>query len=390
MLHGIHKSAFVRLSGCCVDRAHGGYVERFGWDGAPIDPGFKRTRVLARQCYVFSQVALGGVPEAHEAARVGAEFLLQRARREDGQFVSVLASDGTVLDPAADLYDIAFALFAMAWWFRLTGDARVIGAARRSLAHLDRHMRSPTGLGFLSREGAAGGHHQNPHMHLFEALVFLCAFTGQAAARAMADELFALARNVLIDPQTGTLAEEFGPNWQRGDSAGDVRIEPGHHYEWAWLLTRYGALAAEPRALALADGLFIFARRHGHDPVTGLIVDALDQYGRVMAGDLRIWPNLEYIKALVAMRERGDGRAAWCDVELALAARRVSACFLTRQDDGPAAALPDGLWIDYLHGGTLKPKCDHVPASTLYHITCAYCEAMRHAAGHDPFSGLPW
>lgn len=365
-------------------------MERFGWDGAPIDPGFKRTRVLARQCYVFSHVAIGGVAQARQAAQVGADFLLERARRADGQFVSVLTSDGEVLDPAADLYDIAFALFAMAWWFRLTGDARAIAASERSLAHLDGHMRSPSGRGFLSREGDAAAHQQNPHMHLFEAVVFLCAFTGHAGARAMADELFALAMDALIDPATGTLAEEYGPDWQRGDAAGQVRIEPGHHYEWAWLLTRYGVLADDPRAFALAERLFAFARRYGHDPATGLIVDALDQHGRVIGADLRIWPNLEYIKALVALGERHDARAPWCREELGRAAQRISARFLTPQADGPAAALPEGLWIDYLHGATLKPKCDHVPVSTLYHLTCAYSEAMRAAAGHDPFSGLPW
>lgn len=364
-------------------------MERFDWDGAPLDPGFKRTRVLARQCYVFSHAAIGGVEEAREAARAGAEFLLAHALRGDGQFVSVVASDGAVLDPTADLYDIAFGLFAMAWWFRLTGDPRAIDVAETSIAHVDRHMRRPSGRGFVAREGDAGPCLQNPHMHLFEALIFLCAFTGRTAPRDMADELFALAEDVLVDPASGALAETFDAT---GDAAatGAARIEPGHQYEWAWLLNRYGALAGQPRAPALADRLFAFARQHGHDPETGLIVDAVDGHGRVIAGDFRIWPNLEYLKALVSLRERGDGRADWCDAEIERTAQRVSRWFLRPRPDGPAVALPDGFWIDYLNGGSMTPRCDHVPASTLYHITCAYSELMRHKAGHDPFSGLPW
>jgi mannose/cellobiose epimerase-like protein (N-acyl-D-glucosamine 2-epimerase family) len=382
--------ALPALPALALDERQGGYVERFDWSGAPLDPGFKRVRVTGRQIYVFAHAALGGVPGASEAASHGAAFLKNRCLTADGQFASRLTTAGAMLDATADLYDIAFGLFALAWWHRLTGEAQAVEMAEASMAHLCDAMRSPSGRGFLAREGDAGPHRQNPHMHLFEAAIFLSAFTGSGKARSLADELFDLMKTTLFDPATGTLPELFDAAWRPDAGSGAIRVEPGHHYEWVWLLCRYGELAGEPEAFTIADRLFAFAQAHGHDPATGLIVDAVDPAGKVLAGDLRIWPNTEYLKAQVAMRER-LGQGPGCD-DTALAANltRIFRHFLTPQATGPAAGLRDGLWIDYLEHPSLKPKCDHVPVSTMYHIMFSFTEVLRHAAGHHPFSGHPW
>ena len=165
-------------------------------------------------------------------------------------------------------------------------------------------------------------------MHLFEAAIFLTAFTGSGKARALADELFDLTKNSLYDPATGTLAEFFDAEWRQDATAGPIRVEPGHHYEWVWLLCRYGELADHPEAFAIADRLFAFAQAHGHDPATGLIVDAVDPLGRVLAGDLRIWPNTEYLKAQVAMRERWGEGPGFDDAAMAENLARVFRHFL--------------------------------------------------------------
>lgn len=372
------------------DVRQGGYVERFDWSGAPLDPGFKRVRVTGRQIYVFAHAAIGGDAAARAAAAHGVDFLKGRCLRADGQFASRLTTSGAMLDDTADLYDIAFGLFALAWWHRLSGDPEAVEIAEASMAHLCRTMRSPSGRGFIAREGDAGPHQQNPHMHLFEAAIFLTAFTGSAAARALADELFALASTSLFDPATDTLPEFFDGAWRPDASAGPIRVEPGHHYEWVWLLSRYGELAACPAAFDIADRLFAFAQLHGHDPATGLILDAVDTAGHVLAGDLRVWPNTEYLKAQVAMRERHGAGAGFDDAALADNVARIVRHFLTPKESGPACVMPWGLWVDYLESPSLRPKCDHIPASSLYHIFFGFTELLRHAGDHSRFSGKPW
>ncbi|CUS46897.1 Mannose-6-phosphate isomerase [hydrothermal vent metagenome] len=339
---------------------------------------------------MFAHAAIGGTSGAHEAASHGVDFLKSNCLRTDRQLASRLATSGAMLDATADLYDIAFGLFALAWWHKLSGDTQAVEIAEASLTHLLDTMRSPSGRGFLAREGDTGPHQQNPHMHLFEAAIFLSAFTDSRKARTLAGELFDLAKNSLFDPATGTLPEFFDAEWRPDARSGAIRVEPGHHYEWVWLLCRYGELTDEPEAFAIADRLFAFAQAHGHDPATGLIRDAVDPTGRVLAPDLRIWPNTEYLKAQVAMRERLGEGPGFDDTALAANLARIFRHFLTPQASGPAARLPSGLWIDHLEHPTLNPRCDHVPASTTYHIMFGFTEVLRYAAGHGPFSGNPW
>ena len=365
-------------------------IERFDWHGRAVDPGFRRIRVMGRQSYVLCHAALGGNEGTRRLASVAIAALMDHGIGSDGQFLCRVRSDGSVLNAAPDLYDIAFGLFAMAWWYRLSGDERAIAIAERSIEHLRAEMTSPTGLGFVSRAGQTRLLEQNPHMHLFEAATFLAAFTRRPAFKVLADELYELADTVLFDAETGTLPEFFDADWRPIARNGVVRIEPGHHYEWVWLLHRYARLARRPGALGMADQLFAFAQQHGHDDTTGLVYDAVDRYGNPVETDLRIWPNTEFLKAQVAMQEAHGQGPGFDDSAIMHNVQRVRDYFLTRQPQGPAAVLGEGWWIDHLEGAGLRPKSDHVPASTLYHIFFAFTELLRHRAGHDPFSGLPW
>lgn len=365
-------------------------IERFDWHGRAIEPGFRRIRVMARQTYVLCHAALGGNADARRHAAVVAAALIERGVGADGQFYSRLSPDGAVLDPDPDLYDIAFGLFAMAWWYRLTREDRAIAVAERSLGRLRTGMASASGKGFLASPLGPPSHQQNPHMHLFEAAIFLTVFTKRSEFRALADELFELAESALFDATTGTLPEFFDAAWRPAGENGSFRVEPGHHYEWVWLLHRYSELASQPRAIAIAEKLFAFAQKHGHDEATGLVLDAVDQHGRPIATDLRIWPNTELLKAQVVMQESYGTGPGFDDSAIVDNVQRIRDYFLTRQTDGPAAVLREGWWIDHLEGDSYRPKCDHVPASTLYHIFFGFTELLRHRVGHSPFSGLPW
>lgn len=364
-------------------------VERFGWSGRPIEPGFRRVRVMARQTYVLSHAAIGGNSSAAAAAPRAARALIERGIN-NGQFHCRLAPDGAVLDSTADLYDIAFGLFAMAWWYRFSGDEGALSVAERSIADLRSTLASSSGKGFVARAGHTGPHEQNPHMHLFEAAIFLAAFSERPVFRALADELFALAEDVLFDPSTSTLAEFFDDEWRPMAIDGSVRVEPGHHYEWVWLLHRYGALADQPRAFAIADQLFDFALRHGHDPYTGLVLATVSPNGDSIGTDLRAWPNTEFLKAQIAMRERKGNGPRFNDAAIDANLNRIWGYFLRSRRDHPAAELEEGLWIDCVEAGSYRAKGDHIPASTLYHLFFGFSELLRHRGGHAHFSGLPW
>lgn len=363
-------------------------VERFGWDGRTLDPGFRRVRVIGRQLYVLARAACGEVEIAGELAERTAEALMRHGVGGDGQFFSRLAADGTALDLTADLYDIAFALFGLAWWYRYSSDPRAIELATASVSHLRENMRSPSGSGFVDRVPGSGMHLQNPHMHLFEAAIFLAVFSGGEMFRSLADELFELARARLIDRPSGTLAEEFDADWRPlAGPGGKVKIEPGHQFEWAWLLDRYAILSGEREALSLARTLYDFAYEHGRDPESGLIFDAVCMDGEPLETNLRIWPNTEFLKAQAAMAERASQPYLGA-IEATIA--RIWRHYLAPvRVDGRTRVAP-GFWIDYLRADARTLNCDHVPASTMYHIMFAFSEAIRLRDNQHPFEVRGW
>ena len=70
------------------------------------------------------------------------------------------------------------------------------------------------------------------------------------------DEIAHLCMNQFIDQETGVLREFFDSGWQpmRGD-LGKV-VEPGHLFEWAWLLVRWSNLRGKKSAISVAKKLF--------------------------------------------------------------------------------------------------------------------------------------
>lgn len=389
-LFGFICKSLTNLHPVVIDHGTGVFAERLDWNGAAMEPQFRRVRVMARQTYVFAHAAIGGLDAARPLAAKGARFLLDHCRSNDGQFLCRVSPEGALLDATHDLYDIAFGLFALAWWYRLSGEEEALDAAAASVRQLGR-LRTPSGHGYIARAATGPApYQQNPHMHLFEAALFLGAFSGRQEFRDLADELFCLAEQRLFVADLGILPEFFDADWQPDRSKGGIVVEPGHHYEWAWLLSRYGALSGNDRAYGIASALFDFAHTHGHDPATGLIFDAVDERGRPTATDFRIWPNLEYLKAQIALREQRPDDARVSDEAMDATVERILRHFLSPTSEGPAKTLPEGLWIDYLDGRSLLPRSDHIPVSTLYHIMFAFTEFLRHRAGHAAYSGQPW
>jgi N-acylglucosamine 2-epimerase/mannose-6-phosphate isomerase len=347
-----------------MDKANGGYVEHFDLDARPVDPGFKRVRVIGRQIYVFSHAAMLGWSQGRACADAGVEFLLRHGwQGPDAGWARRLSANGEVLDPTPDLYDIAFVLFALGWHSRLTGDSSLRGHAERTLDFLDAHMRHPAG-GFLHEKPATGHRQQNPHMHLLEALLVWCKLPDAGRFEALAREIVGLFQSRFFDATTRTLAEFFNEQLQRADGDAGRIIEPGHQLEWAWILADARQLLGLDTA-ATAEGLIGFAEEFGVDPVSGVTYNQVRDDGVPLDTGSRSWPNTERMKAAVAAFELfgRDPRPVLAQSSNALFQR-----YLT----GPVP----GTWIDAFDGAG-QPTVDKIPTSTLYHVFLAFAETVR-------------
>ena len=91
------------------------------FDGRPIIGAPRRTRVQARQVYVFCEAVALGWPEKENGgaavARRGLDALIRDYRREDGLWVRALNDAGAVTDPTPDLYDLAKYIHTWTSWF---------------------------------------------------------------------------------------------------------------------------------------------------------------------------------------------------------------------------------------------------------------------------------
>lgn len=344
------------------DSARGGFVERLGADGAPDCEAPRRLLVQARQIYCFAKAAqLGWYPAGREVALNGLEYMLAKARRSDGKpgFVSSLAADGSVVSAYRDTYDHAFVLLALATVYQLDHDSQVRTEIDSVLEFLDGDLKSEHG-GYLEGKPTTFPRRQNPHMHLFEAMIALFDATHESAFQNRAGEIFCLFVMHFYDPKMQILSEYFEDDWSKILPA---RIEPGHQAEWVWLLKGFERITGCPTT-KYRSALLRSAMRY-RDVRTGCLVDEGDVEGRITKSSGRCWPQTEIAKAWMAEAEAGDLGAA---EEARLALVRLERYYLRHPVRGG--------WHDRFDS---SDDADRAPilASSFYHVLCAIAEADR-------------
>jgi mannose/cellobiose epimerase-like protein (N-acyl-D-glucosamine 2-epimerase family) len=346
------------------DRASQTFCERIRQDGSPDLDAPRRSRVQARQASVFAIAGdLGWDGPWREAVEAGARAVVDRCLRNDGGVNHMLGPDGRAVDNRRDLYNTAFAIFGLAHAGRALKKTAHIAEAERLVNWLEQTWALPQG-GFQEGDVAhAPPRRQNPHMHLFEAFLALHAATNNPAHLARANAIANLFDSMLYDAASGTLPEYFGDAWQplAGDK-GRIR-EPGHHFEWTWLLEQ-NRLTGGKDMSAAAKRLLAFGEQHGVDAASGLIFDEVDTDGAPLKRVSRLWPHTERIKGNLAVWRRTNDNHA---LARALAAYDVLSMYL----DTPVA----GLWRDRREvGGDFVDE--PAPASSFYHIILALKELI--------------
>ncbi len=338
-----------------------GFSEQFQLDGSPSPVGFKRMRVQARQIYVFSHAQILGWTGGAALATDAHAFITRHGLRDDGAWVRTMGRAGGVLDATADLYDLAFVLFALAWYARASGESQPLAQARRTAEWIRANMGAALGGGYYNTLPVEPGHRQqNPHMHLLEACLALFETSGDAYYAEMAHELLALFQARLHDPASGTLGEFFDDTLTAPPGPLGDHIEPGHQYEWVWLLDQCNRLlgtAAEPQI----SQLYAFAEAHGRDPSGVAVLDVVGRTGAVRHASSRLWPQTEALKAHAAMTRRG----------MMVDARITTG--LTHLMDRHLTGAPRGMWREHFDAQGL-PMGDKIPASTFYHLFMAYAD----------------
>jgi mannose/cellobiose epimerase-like protein (N-acyl-D-glucosamine 2-epimerase family) len=348
-----------------VDHDGGGFHESLQLDGTPSGEA-RRARLYPRQIYAFSVAGtLGWSGPAADAVRQGVQALLAQYRRPDGLYRTLVAPNGAPLVERAVLYDQAFVLLGLAGAHRTLAEEMACDGARELLTRLDATLRNPR-CGFEESAPRSLPLLANSHMHLLEACLEWMDRDVDRRWSELAEEIVELALRRFQDPASGFIREFFDGDWSAIPGADADVVEPGHQYEWAWLLLRWSQRVHNPRAFQLALELIDRAEDRGVDPARGVAINALFGDGRTRDARARLWPQTERIKAACLAASR-TGQSRYADV--AAAATRSLMKYL----DTPTP----GLWRDTMdEGGAFVEQL--VPASSFYHIVSAALQLQRY------------
>ncbi len=339
------------------DRSRGVFEERLTVDGRKIENTPRRLMVQARQLHVYTIAEdRGWLSGAKDDLVRAAENMVHDYFEADGSPGWAMAVDtkGSIVDARRDFYAHAFSLLGLAAACKLTKDAKYLELADRTLVFLDSHMSCKPG-GYINCLPAKDGtRSQNPHMHLLEGLIALHDAAPDRGYLPRAAAIVQLFKDRFFQPRTGILAEHFAMDWSPLSGDRGRLFEPGHHYEWVWLLKNYSQRAGID-VMTYAKTLAQTAAAHG-TAQNGMLLSEVRDDGVVLNDSSRLWPHTEATRSALSL---GD----------------------------PAQA---DMWLDVLYNGFLKRGCpggwaehwdakgnslvNYMPASSLYHIVGAMAE----------------
>lgn len=262
----------------------------------PLPAQRYRAMACARQLYLFASL-IGQVPAAEERAAALFRSLQRHFHdAEHGGWFYSVDPQGAPLDTRKDLYTHAFILFACAHYWDKVREPLVESVLNASLEVIAQRFASGDGLydATLDRDWSSldSGPLQNPLMHLAEAFLATLSVREDLAVQQALVELCTAMQKRFVDPEQSVLME-------KPLGAVDNWFEPGHQFEWYFLLESSDLLRGSTLHASL-ERAFAFTEQLGVDQQTGAVRAMLDlgPNGGSRDATQRIWAQAEYLRAL--------------------------------------------------------------------------------------------
>lgn len=361
--HWIKNKALPLWLSVGIDPEIKANYEQLNRAGMPSVKSDIRVRVQARQVFVYAFAHYyQWCEQAEQIAQELQNFVERYCRNGESSapYVFTLDHRYKVIDTRVDLYDCSFFMLANAWYYRAFGDQEALQRAKNIFAFVEAKLSSSMG-GWLEGDYPHKIRRQNPHMHLLEAFIALYEATGDEQWLHQAQKIFELFKCYFYCEQTQVVREYFTLDWNKLDGDLGREVEPGHLFEWVWLLRKYSQITATP-VNDYANALYQKALRIGLDEI-GLVYDTVDAQGGLIKSTKRCWPLTEQIKAHVVQAQAGNQQAK----ELA---KKSIDCLFTYYLNVSSV----GGYIDQL-GEDNQIINDTIQASTMYHLVVAAREA---------------
>lgn len=344
-----------------VDASSGGFVEVLNQAGQPQEK-FRRARVQPRQIYSFAMAQqFGWQGDYQSIVRRGMDYFTEHYRRNDGLFRTLCDVNGATLENRAYLYDQAFALLSFALAAQSLNARSEFEPQALNLRNAIYKQLKTTEKGFITSDSSGGSketRESNPHMHLLEACIAWTKVGNDSGWTELVEEITDLAMEKFIQPN-GALKEFFTDDWQPAPGTPGRIVEPGHQFEWAWLLLQCNLTNGQRRRDA-ALKLIEIGETHGVRD--GVAINSLLDDFTIHDANARCWCQTERIKAAVLAAQITGEEKYW-----SMASDAIDG--LMRYLDTPVK----GLWLDVQQlGGSMVDAAS--PASSFYHIIAAIAQ----------------
>ena len=252
-----------------VDEEYGGYLTQFNENGEFEGNGTKYMVTQSRMVWGFSNLLEFAdeeqKPAMEKAARQGAKFLMEKFwDNVHGGYYWQLNRDGSVADPAKLVYGEGFAIYALAEYARVYGDAKALTFAEKGFDLLQLYCADTLRGGYyenierdwsISPAGAYAGDRKSLdiHMHLLEAFTTLYLATGKEIHGRKLKEVMDLIFRHMINCEKGYGLNQFDVEfnslpainilrtWNAERETNEVIATPsdttsyGHNVELSWL-----------------------------------------------------------------------------------------------------------------------------------------------------------
>lgn len=348
-IHGINKELNFSYESMTHD-----------WKNNPV--GRIRLLTQCRQLYTFSHAyQIKNTPEWQALLTPLFDFITTHYFLED-RWIFSLNDNFSVKDKHSDAYALAFVLLAFSHYYKVTRDERALVYIKKTHLFLLENMQAESG-GFYESYPIDFKQirRQNPHMHLLEGYIAAYEITQDQDYKKTIESLLSLAFEHFYDKNTKTLNEFFTKDWDNDPATGN-QVEPGHHFEWVWLLYQANRLLPNPDYTDLAQQLWITATRHGLAKNGGIYNQIDSETYLPIDKEKRIWPITEYLKAITVVP---IGKEEKVD-------RLEKALDFIQQ----FYFLPNGRWNEYLYEDN-TPKKYPLPGTSCYHVFLGVTEVLR-------------
>ncbi len=338
-----------------IDSETGSFIESLDADRRPTQMP-RRAMVQARQIYSYSEAIKMNILNHDQVAPIldrSVDFLLAQYSLPSGAFIYSVGVDGKPEAAQVELYTQAFVIFCLARAYEVLRQDKIKVAAKKLMNYLKSERLAPSG-GYTEIKNNQIVFQSNPHMHLFEALIEWMKVDSDLDWEAEAFSIFEICKKKFCVPGSNLIGEFFDENWMVLKNNGKFIFEPGHQYEWAWLMLEFKKVTGFD-VKEIPQQLFNLAEKYGRLNSSEFVIDEVWSDYSPKKKSSRFWPQCERIKTAVSLN--------------AYAAADEAMDVLWSYLNKPAK----GLWSDTrFDTGTF----DRLPskASSLYHIINALSE----------------